>query len=288
MRTGPLGSAPLEQWTMSRLAAAERSRPDPRESIVNVAQPTADEPSVSRASRASGVFSPLAVSLVVLAVVLVAASWSTRRIQDDLTARSRTALAAAGLPSTVSVRYDGLDAILTGTVTHPQQAADAIGALIGVAGTRHVTSRLTMPASPWAPPASTPGAGGTAPGKATPEPSATGIRLPPGKITFATNDAQLSAAARAYLEQVATFLAEYPQVQLAVRGHSDNSGTDEINWMLSRQRAAAVVAYLVSRQVAAQRLRPAAFAATSPVASNDTPDGRAANRRVDLAIEENP
>jgi outer membrane protein OmpA-like peptidoglycan-associated protein len=141
----------------------------------------------------------------------------------------------------------------------------------------------------------TSGTGGTA--SPTPAPTSTAqpgngttpaSPLPVGKITFATNDATLSPAAKAYLDQVASFLRQHPDLQLAVRGHSDNSGTDEINWSLSKQRAAAVVTYLVGRQVPTPRLHPAAFAATSPVAPNDTSDGRAANRRVELAIVEAP
>jgi outer membrane protein OmpA-like peptidoglycan-associated protein len=230
----------------------------------------------------------------IVTLVVVAATWSTSRIQDDLTARSRTALADFGIPDTVTVRYQGLDAVLTGTVTHPQQAADAIGAVAGVAGTRHVTSLVTMagasrPAAtpfpgptPTAPDADTPGS--------TPTPGSTSgaLHLPPGKITFATGDAVLPAEAQAHLDQVAAFLVARPEIRLEVRGHSDTSGTDEINWALSKQRAAAVVDYLVTRQVPADRLHPTAFAATVPLASNDTPDGRAANRRVELAIEESP
>jgi outer membrane protein OmpA-like peptidoglycan-associated protein len=180
------------------------------------------------------------------------------------------------------------------TVTHPQEAADAIGAVISVSGTRHVTSRLSMANSAGTgtgtgtgtPVSPTPGSTSTTSATPSASPSIPGSPLPPGKIIFATNDARLSAVAKAHLDQVAAYLTDHPQVRLTVRGHSDNSGTDEINWALSKHRAAAVVAYLVHRHVAADRLRPVAFAATSPVASNDTPDGRAANRRVEFAIEE--
>jgi outer membrane protein OmpA-like peptidoglycan-associated protein len=267
---------------------AQSAADEPSADEFSVDDYSTDEPAASGASRAGGIRPLLAGSLVILAVVVGAALWSAQRIQNDLVMRGRAALAAAGVPGTVMVQYDGLNAVLHGTVTHPQQAADAIGVVIGVTGTLHVTSRLTMPTDPGAPLPSSPGTGGTVPQTPLADPPDTGLRLPPGKITFATNDTQLSAAAKLYLDQVVTFLAEHPQVRLAVRGHSDNSGPDEINWMLSRQRAAAVVTYLVSRQVATRRLHPAAFAATSPVTSNDTPDGRATNRRVELAIEENP
>jgi outer membrane protein OmpA-like peptidoglycan-associated protein len=257
---------------------------------VNVAQQAADEPPVRGHSGAKRTLSLLLAATAVFVVLIGVAAWrSAQRIQDDLATRSRTALASYGLPGTVTVRYDGLDAVLTGTVTHPQEAADAIGAVISVSGTRHVTSRLSMgnsadtgtdtgtPVSPTL---------GSTPATPSATPSIPGPQFLPGKIIFATNDARLSAVAKAHLDQVAAYLTDHPQVRLTVRGHSDNSGTDEINWALSKQRAVAVVAYLVHRHVAADRLRPAAFAATSPVASNDTPDGRAANRRVEFAIEE--
>jgi outer membrane protein OmpA-like peptidoglycan-associated protein len=268
---------------------------------VNVASPAAGDishmppedaskrhPSPSRRPSPAGRVLRVLVTVVVAGgLVVAAATWQTHQIEGDLTARAQAALTLAGIP--VTVHYDGLDAVLTGSVTRPQQGADAIGAVVGVTGTRHVTSRLTVVTGEG-----TTGTGGSA--SPTPAPTSTAqpgtgtapSPLPVGKITFATNDATLSPAAKAYLDQVATFLQEHPDLQLAVRGHSDNSGTDEINWSLSKQRAAVVVAYLVGRQVPAARLHPAAFAATSPVATNDTPDGRAANRRVELAIVEAP
>lgn len=259
---------------------------------MNVAEQPAEGPvAPGQLSRIRARLPLVVASGTVLALAMGAAALTTHRIENDLSERSREALTTFGVPDTVKVSYQGLDAFLTGTVRHPQQAADAIGAVIGVPGTRHVTSDITMATgagpdvlapAPTAP--SSPGATGQ--DSPTQAASPGGPQLPAGKITFATSDARLAADARAHLDEVATFLQANPRVRLAVRGHSDNSGPDEVNWALSKQRAEAVVAYLVSRQVPAARLHPAAFAATVPVASNDTPDGRAANRRVELAIEE--
>lgn len=236
----------------------------------------------------------------------VGAWWAAGHVQGELTRRSRAALAAAGLP--VSVRYDGLDAVLSGSAADPGQAADAIGIVGHVPGTRHVDLRSAEPAA--APPAGSPrattrassatgggGAGGagpdaspsdaTSPGGSPPRPTASsGVRLPRGSIHFANGEATLAPRYHPYLDQVAAVLLRNPQVGLLVRGHSDDIGPDEVNWTLSQRRAEAVVRYLQGRQIPRDRLRLQAMAATSQVAPNDTPEGRAANRRVELVIEE--
>lgn len=256
--------------------------------------PGATPPAHDRPTPGRGPFTPelsrLGLVLGLVTFVVVGSLWATRQIEHTLAARSQAALRSAGIPATVA--YHGLDAVLTGTVAEPGQAADAIGTVVHVPGTRHVTSRLTYSTAVAPPPApvGAPAHPTAGPAPATPTPAGTpgapGVpELPPGSIMFASNDATLPAAARTYLDDVAAVLRSDPQLRLAVHGHSDNSGTDEINWALSRQRAIVVVDYLVSRQIPADRLRTEAFAATSPVASNHTPEGRAANRRVELAIE---
>jgi outer membrane protein OmpA-like peptidoglycan-associated protein len=225
----------------------------------------------------------------------VGAWWAAGHVQGELTRRSRAALAAAGIP--VNVQYDGFDAVLSGSVADSGQAADAIGIVGHVPGTRHVDLRAADPvaASPagsprgtTSPSADTTGPGATSPG-GSPTPGTTassGVRLPRGSIHFANGDATLAPRYQAYLDRVAAVLLRNPHVRLLVRGHSDDIGPDEVNWTLSEQRAQVVVRYLQGRQVPRDRLRLRAMAATSPVAANDTPEGRAANRRVELVIEE--
>lgn len=204
--------------------------------------------------------------------------WGVTSVERDLTTRSRAALAEAGIDA--QVHFRGLDAVLTGTVPDARQAADAIGAVTGVSGTRHVASRLhTAPGGRQD--GGTTG-NGTAP---TPSPSTT-VELPPGRITFATGEATLNPADTEYLDRVATFLVDHPTVRLRVQGHSDDVGSDEVNWTLSQRRAKKVVGYLAATGVARNRLHAEAFAATVPLAPNDTAEGRATNRRVELVIEE--
>jgi outer membrane protein OmpA-like peptidoglycan-associated protein len=93
----------------------------------------------------------------------------------------------------------------------------------------------------------------------------------------------LRPESEAVLKEISQVLAERPDWKLSVEGHTDNIGGDAFNMDLSRRRAAAVKQALVDRyHVAPDRLSPAGFGATRPVESNDTMEGRARNRRVEL------
>jgi outer membrane protein OmpA-like peptidoglycan-associated protein len=85
------------------------------------------------------------------------------------------------------------------------------------------------------------------------------------------------------LAEIAKFLKAEPKLSLYVVGHTDNVGTYDYNMALSDRRAAAVVTELTSKHgIAAARLKPAGTGPLAPVAPNDTEDGRAKNRRVEL------
>ncbi|NIR36607.1 MAG: OmpA family protein, partial [Actinobacteria bacterium] len=71
-----------------------------------------------------------------------------------------------------------------------------------------------------------------------------------------------------------------------VEGHTDASGDHDHNMELSLERATSVVAYLVEKGIAEERLEPRGLGPDSPVADNDTPEGRAANRRVEFIIDQ--
>jgi len=73
-------------------------------------------------------------------------------------------------------------------------------------------------------------------------------------------------------------------LKLSVEGHTDNIGSEEQNQKLSQERAAAIIAAVTAQGIAAERLSPTGFGATKPIAPNDTSEGRAKNRRVELAI----
>ena len=109
------------------------------------------------------------------------------------------------------------------------------------------------------------------------------VNLPDG-VTFDVGSSTLRPAFRATLDKVATSMIEYPNSLIDVYGHTDSTGSDVFNQRLSEQRAATVMNYLISRGVPAARLRSQGFGETMPVASNDTTDGRARNRRVEIKI----
>lgn len=106
----------------------------------------------------------------------------------------------------------------------------------------------------------------------------------PAGITFATDSAAVQPQFQPTLDQVAQVLSEYNQTYVDVYGHTDSTGSDAYNQSLSERRAASVANYLSSRGVVSARLATRGFGETQPVASNDTEDGRAANRRVEIKL----
>lgn len=78
-------------------------------------------------------------------------------------------------------------------------------------------------------------------------------------------------------------LSQHAELKLAVEGHTDNTGLAAANQALSEKRAQAIVQYLTSNSgIAASRLTEKGMGASKPAASNDTPEGRQQNRRVEL------
>ena len=82
------------------------------------------------------------------------------------------------------------------------------------------------------------------------------------------------------LEEIRAALAEHVELEVVIEGHTDSAGEDAYNLSLSERRAQAVVAYLVANGIAENRLSAAGKGETEPVAENDSPEGRAQNRRV--------
>ena len=106
----------------------------------------------------------------------------------------------------------------------------------------------------------------------------------PSNVTFATNEASVQPQFRATLDQVADVLKQYNQTYIDVYGHTDSTGSDSYNLSLSQRRATSVADYLTSRGVQSARLGTRGFGETQPVASNDTEEGKAANRRVEIKL----
>ena len=106
-----------------------------------------------------------------------------------------------------------------------------------------------------------------------------------GQVLFVTGKAELLPAARDQLDQVAAALKDQGEMKpMVVEGYTDSVGSEANNQRLSKDRAEAVRAYLVSKGVASDKITSVGKGKSSPVASNDTPEGRANNRRVEIVV----
>lgn len=103
-------------------------------------------------------------------------------------------------------------------------------------------------------------------------------------IGFATDSSQLTGSIQNTLNGVAQILVEYPETSLVINGYTDNTGNDSYNQSLSERRAESVRAYLLSQGVAAGRAIARGYGERNPICTNDTTDGRACNRRVEIQI----
>ena len=109
------------------------------------------------------------------------------------------------------------------------------------------------------------------------------LKLPSG-ISFDFNSAAVKPEFRPVLDQVAQTLASYQSTFVDISGHTDSIGSDAVNQRLSEQRAKAVADYLGYQGVNAARVATRGFGKTYPIASNDTEQGRAENRRVEIKL----
>jgi len=105
-------------------------------------------------------------------------------------------------------------------------------------------------------------------------------------ILFATGSADILPASTEILEQAYTALAANPTVKVLIIGHTDNVGSAASNMTLSQRRAASVRQWLITRGISADRLSAEGRGLTQPRATNDTPEGRQLNRRIEFQIVE--
>ena len=107
------------------------------------------------------------------------------------------------------------------------------------------------------------------------------------KVLFAIDQSTLTNSAKRNLDDLTTILNKYPDTNIEVQGHTDNTGTDSHNQELSERRAAEVASYLRNRGVNSGRITTKGFGEGAPGYTNDTEEGRTMNRRVDFLITAN-
>ena len=105
-----------------------------------------------------------------------------------------------------------------------------------------------------------------------------------GGVYFDTNKYNINEKSKETLNKLIAVLKEYPETNVVVAGYTDSVGKDEYNMGLSKRRAQSVTNYFTSNGLAASRFTTKWFGEQNPVADNGTPEGRAKNRRVNIAI----
>nr|WP_246584853.1 OmpA family protein [[Mycobacterium] fortunisiensis] len=186
-------------------------------------------------------------------------------------------------------KIDGDTVTLTGTAVSAE-ARDAVEAAaktawpnIKVVNNIQVGPAPAAPAPPAPPAPGAPGAPGGTPGPcAVLQGDVSALLRTP--INFSTDGFVLAPASQQLLSQVADKLKTCEGAKVAVTGYTDSSGNDAINIPLSGNRAKAVADYLVSQGLPADHVTSSGAGSANPIAGNDTPEGKAQNRRVEITV----
>ena len=115
-----------------------------------------------------------------------------------------------------------------------------------------------------------------------------GMVLTLGDVLFEINESELAPEAARNIDRIAEFMDAYPERRAVVEGHTDSMGDDDYNMDLSRDRAFAVRQALAARGISTSRITTAGFGESTPVASNETREGRRENRRVEIIFPDGP
>ncbi|MFN3997739.1 OmpA family protein [Algoriphagus sp.] len=103
-------------------------------------------------------------------------------------------------------------------------------------------------------------------------------------LLFGINQSTLNPSSRANLDSLAKTLKKYPETNIIIDGHTDNTGTDKHNMKLSIERAGSVETYLINQGVNSERIATRGFGPSVPKSDNTTVQGRSENRRVEIGI----
>lgn len=106
----------------------------------------------------------------------------------------------------------------------------------------------------------------------------------PGNITFDVNESSIKPTFSGTLESVGLVLNEFDKTIIQIEGHTDSTGAQSYNQLLSESRAASVRDFLLNQGIQASRTRAVGYGPRYPIASNDTATGREQNRRVELTL----
>jgi OOP family OmpA-OmpF porin len=111
-----------------------------------------------------------------------------------------------------------------------------------------------------------------------------GVQLDAGKITFEPGSATVEAASGVILDKIAAILEDCGPIRLEIQGHTDSQGREEMNQNLSQARAQSVLNELRARRILTSTYVARGYGESTPIASNDTEEGREANRRIEFKL----
>jgi outer membrane protein OmpA-like peptidoglycan-associated protein len=110
------------------------------------------------------------------------------------------------------------------------------------------------------------------------------ILVMPGNVTFATDSADLRVDFVSVLDSVVLVLEEFNRTYVEVSGHTDNTGSDAYNQTLSERRAETVASYMLQKNILPDRILVYGYGESRPIATNNSAEGRQANRRVEIQL----
>jgi outer membrane protein OmpA-like peptidoglycan-associated protein len=107
----------------------------------------------------------------------------------------------------------------------------------------------------------------------------------PGRVLFNTESSQLQTGAKAFLDEAAKVIKQFPDYHVRIEGHTDNTGDLLGNNTLSQAQAESVLAYLNRKGISLDKLAAVGMGPDRPIAANKTPEGRQLNRRLEIILE---
>ncbi|WP_421791484.1 OmpA family protein [Hyphobacterium sp.] len=228
------------------------------------------------------------VLLAILAALIVVAGnlIKAQPIENELGEWSRDALTDNAL-GFASIEMDGRDAYVHGLAPNTELRDRALEIVDAVWGVRRAHDRMTLPSEVED------GIQGFALADITDQSildrfancqNAFNAALQEQSIQFAFDSVEIDPASHALLDRLAEIANSCPRAILTVAGHTDNIGTAEANRQLSLGRAQSVVDYMVADGISRSRMIARGYGFDRAIASNETAEGQAANRRVEITI----
>jgi len=212
---------------------------------------------------------PWIIGSIAAVLLLINVIQLTERIPKSIFNNAQAAINSSGVKGAL-LSVDGRDLILSGTISQNVDRDALTAGLSNVDGVRVVEDNM----STFDPEA--------AKREAQDNFLSALASIDTSQVAFEPGSVSLTADSRTSLAELIQLLRAYPQFKIRVAGHTDNTGRPEVNLRISKQRAQAVANYLLQRRVGRDQVISQGYGATRPIASNESEEGRARNRRIEI------